>query len=177
MQPRQTRLISTRFLKKTNKQKREDPTRLDLSVLIRRVRERVQGECVAWIRQKKGQFYHSSEWRIADLLPRHHISTHTQADGDGSGQKIRGQRSSSDPVGAVKLSDMPEGIEVVAAVALLLLHSHPLCILVCWPPTTLHGDWVARLRLLLSKTQSDFISNGNFTLFKTRERFCLYSLL
>ncbi len=69
---------------------------------------------------------------------------HTQADGDGSDQKIRGQLSSSAPGGAVKLSDMPEGIEVVAAVALLLLHSHPLCVLGCWPPTMLYGDRVGQ---------------------------------
>lgn len=67
--------------KKKKNWTRADPTHLDLSVLVRRVRERVQGESVAWIRQKKGQLYHSSEWRIADLLLRHHISTHTSRRG------------------------------------------------------------------------------------------------
>lgn len=46
---------------------------------------------------------------------------HIQADRDSWGLKIRGRQSSSDPGGAVKLSDVPKGIEEVATSALLLL--------------------------------------------------------
>ncbi len=129
MQPNQTALVSTRSSKnKKPTWTREDPTRLDLGVSVRRVRETVQGECYMNKTEKKN-LYRSSVWRIANLLQRHHISTHPQADRDGSGQKIGGQLSSSDPGCAVKLSDMLEGIEVFAAVAVTSSLSPPCALL------------------------------------------------
>lgn len=141
MQPKTT-LVSTRSSKK-NTWTREDPTHLNLSVSVRRVRETVQGECVTWIRQKKGQFYRSSVWRISNLLQKHHISTHTSRRGRFRSED-RGSAVILWPRGRCEVERQARGYRDSGCSGRYFFNLTPLCIVGCWPPTTLCGYWVGK---------------------------------